>query len=280
MEAKDDKKVYELTDNGSIITPYSERTFAPSEPFETFQNKVVALGPELHAEFQDAERVTGGIHHRIIGLIMRSLPTNSGFSSGTQAILRVNRLDPFEPVEGDPQWNPDMAAELAAWTTLEEIDEAAVLSLLARSNIKVPNVLACDTTRKNALNYPYLLQTRLPGTALWKVWDDMSVDDRINIAGELAELLAKMHTVRFPVSGRLLYDETSGTAKLPLDLAQISNVGEKVVVRGFHRFFEDHHERDTSTAPPPSSLYELLNMHIDARFHHCLLYTSDAADEL
>jgi hypothetical protein len=143
-----------------------------------------------------------------------------------------------------------------------------VLSLLVRCGIKVPNVLACDTTRKNALNYPYLLQTRLPGTTLWKVWDDMSVDDRINIAGELAEILAKINSVRFPVTGRMLYDETSKTGKQSLDLAQISDIGEKLVVRGFHRFFEEHHERDAPTAPPTSSLYELLGMHIDARFQH------------
>lgn len=96
----------------------------------------------------------------------------------------------------------------------------------------------------------------------------MSVDDRTNIAGELAEILAKMDSVRFPVAGRLLYDEPSKTAKRSLDLAQISDIEEKLVVRGFHRFFEEHHQRDAPTAPPTSSLYELLNMHIDARFQH------------
>jgi hypothetical protein len=268
MESNHDPKVYELTANGSIITPFSERTFDNNEPFETFQNRVVALAPELRVEFQDIERVTGGTEHRILGLTVRNPPIESGFSDSTEAILRVARLDPYEPVEGEPEWNEDVAAELAAWVAPEELDEAAVLSLLARSGIKVPTVLACDTTRKNALNYPYLLQTRLPGTTLWKVWDDMSVDDRINIAGELAEILAKMDSVRFPVAGRLLYDETSKTAKQSLDLAHISEIGEKLVVRGFHRFFEEHHQRDAPTAPPTSSLYELLSMYIDARFQH------------
>lgn len=133
------------------------------------KNRVVALAPELRVEFQDIERVTGGTEHRILGLTVRSPPIESGISESTKAILRVARLDPYEPVEGEPEWNEDVAAELAAWVTPEELDEAAVLSLLVHSGIKVPNVLACDTTRKNALNYPYLLQTRLPGTTLWKV---------------------------------------------------------------------------------------------------------------
>lgn len=263
MEASDDKE-FELT----AFTSLSEVTFAPAEPFETFQTKVIALGPELRAEFQDVERVTGGRNHRIIGLTVRNPPIESGFPSSTQAILRVNRLDPYEPVEGEPEWNEDVAAELAAWVKLEEVDEAAVLSLLARSGIKAPKVLACDTTRKNVLNHPYLLQTRLSGTTLWKVWDDMSVDDKVNIAGEYAELLAKLDTLRFPVSGRLQYDNPSKNVNLPLDLAQISELGEKLVVRGFHRHFEVSHGRDDPAAPPSSSLYELLSMHIDARFQH------------
>ncbi|KAI4852406.1 hypothetical protein E4T44_01511 [Aureobasidium sp. EXF-8845] len=262
----DATREFEYTANGSILTPSSQVTYGnSSEPFETFQNKVIALAPELHVEFQNVERVTGGANHRIIGLTMRNPPVESGFSDATQAVLRVSRLDPYEPVEGDPEYTAEMAAKLAAEVSMGEIDEAAVLSLLARSGIKVPSVLACDITRQNALNYPYLLQTRLPGTTLWKVWDDMSVDDKINIAGEVAEFLAKMDTVRFPVSGRLLYDESSKTTKIPLDSAMVSEIGKKLVVRGFHRHFENIHERDAPTAPPPSSLYELLCIHLDAR---------------
>jgi hypothetical protein len=260
---------HELPTNASLISPWSDMTIGHgSEPFETFQNKVIALAPELHVEFQDVERITAGVNHRIIGLTVRNPPIESGFPGSIQAVLRVSRLDPYEPVEGDPEYTADMAAKLAAEVAMGEIDEAAVLSLLVRSGIKVPNVLACDTTRKNAMNYPYLLQTRLPGTALWKVWNDMSIDDKINVAGELAELLARMDTVRFPVSGRLLYDEMSKPVKLPLGQVKLGKIDEKLVVRGFHRHFEDYHERDASTAPPPSSLYELLSMHIDARIQH------------
>jgi hypothetical protein len=212
-------ETWEVNSNGSIMTPESQVTYCNnSELFGTFQNKVVTLASELQAEFQDVDRITGGSEHRIIGLTMRNPPLESGLPDSTQAVLRVARLDPYEPVEGDPEYTAELADKLAAWVLEEEIDEAAVLSLLVRSGIKVPNVLACDTTRKNALNYPYLLQTRLSGTILWKVWDDMSVDDRINIAGEVAELLVKLDTVRFLVSGRLSYDETSKTAKLPLIL--------------------------------------------------------------
>lgn len=267
METNDEKAL-ELAANASMNTPPSVVTFAPAEPFETFQTKVVALGPELGAEFQDVERVTGGGNHRIIGLTVHKPPIGSGVPVFTQAILRVNRLDPYEPVEGEPEWTPEVAAELAAWVILEEADEAAVLSLLDRSGIRVPKVLACDTTRKNALNHPYLLQTRLPGINLWKVWDDMSVDDKVNIAGEYAEILAKLDTLRFPVSGRLLYDNPAKDVKLPLDLTQISELGEKLVVRGFHRHFEVSHGRDDPVAPPSSSLYDLLSMHLDARFQH------------
>jgi hypothetical protein len=259
-------ETWEVNSNGSIMTPESQVTYCNnSEPIGTFQNMVVTLASELQAEFQDVDRITGGSEHRIIGLTMRNPPLESGLPDSTQAVLRVARLDPYEPVEGDPEYTAELADKLAAWVLEEEIDEAAVLSLLVRSGIKVPNVLACDTTRKNALNYPYLLQTRLPGTILWKVWDDMSVDDRINIAGEVAELLVKLDTVRFLVSGRLSYDETSKTAKLPLILAKISEIGEKVVVRGFRRHSENHKEEDTPTVPPSSSLAELLSMHIDAR---------------
>ncbi|KAH0045508.1 hypothetical protein KCU78_g209, partial [Aureobasidium melanogenum] len=151
---------------------------------------------------------------------------------------------------------------------LEILDEAAVLNLLVRSGIQVPKVLAFDITRNNALKFPYSLHTRLPGTNLSDVWEDMSTDDKVIIAGELAELLAGLDKIRFQESGRLLHDESTAVARLPLDLVKRSEIGEQVVVRGFFRGPDIFEARDRPFAPTTPALYDLLSTHIDDQIQY------------
>lgn len=151
---------------------------------------------------------------------------------------------------------------------LEILDEASVLNLLVRSGIQVPKVLAFDITRNNALKFPYSLHTRLPGTNLSYVWEDMSTDDKIIIAGELAELLAGLDKIRFKESGRLLHDESTAIAQLPLNLCKRSEIGEQMVVRGFFRGPDIFEARDRPFAPTTPSLYDLLSTHIDDQIQY------------
>ncbi|KAH0371543.1 hypothetical protein KCU65_g1741, partial [Aureobasidium melanogenum] len=291
------------------------------EAFESFQHKVLALAPELQAEFQDVERLGGGSYNRIIALTMRSPPSEAGLPETTQAILRIPRLAGPESLDdgvtehatmsGEPAeedgttavsprsepieeiressfsqetnspyvWFRDAFSKAAQRKPqphyLEILDEAAVLNLLVRSGIQVPKVLAFDITRNNALRFPYSLHTRLPGTNLSYVWENMSTDHKMIIAGELAELLAGLEKIRFQESGRLLHDESAAVTRLPLDLVKRSEIGEQVVVRGFFRGPELFDSRERPFAPTTSSLYDLLSTHIDDQLQYNKFRWSD-----
>ncbi|KAI5203895.1 hypothetical protein E4T39_03959 [Aureobasidium subglaciale] len=267
------------------------------EPFETFKHKVIALGPELGVTFDDIEHMKGGTLNRVIALTMQNPPGESKLSDNTQAVLRVPRADEEEPNEQESDsddessdasktqvdecddgsidseavkhdnstyaWFRASKEKLDAEAERREIlDEAAILSLLVRFNLKVPKVLAFDITRENALKLPYSLHTRLPGTSLDNVFGDMSVDDKVVIAEELAAFLARLDTIRFAASGRIIYDESATIAKLPLDLSRRIQVGENVVVRGFYRGPDMFDGKDRPFAPTTSTLYDLLSTHI------------------
>ncbi|CAD0109645.1 unnamed protein product [Aureobasidium uvarum] len=261
------------------------------EAFESFQHKVLALGTELRLDFQGLERLKGGCHNRIIALTMHNLSSETGSEDTTKAILRIPRFD--EPVSPGNEIAEHTIAHRAGiqatedtenpylWfreaindnlppesSHLEILDGVAILKLLARSSIPVPRILAFDPTRNNALGFPYSLYTRLPGVTLGDVWKDMPTDGKINIAGELATLLAGLNTIRFPQSGRLLHDHITTNVQSPLDHSKRSEVGHDVVVGGFGRGFAGFEERDKPTVLTTSSLYDLLRTHLDDKFQY------------
>ncbi|KAG9664324.1 hypothetical protein KCU95_g1092, partial [Aureobasidium melanogenum] len=317
MEQHDDVEVLIVdSDREDDSSSYASNSTAvyDHEAFETFQNKVLALAPELQVKFQDVERLGGGSYNRIIALTMRSPPSEAGIPETTRAILRIPRLGEAEslddevtehamisgkPAEEDARpaafqikksipggretgvtqetespyvWFRNAFSNAAQPNPqpdyLEILDEASVLNLLVRSGIHVPKVLAFDITRNNALKFPYSLHTRLPGTNLSYIWEDMSTDDKMIIAGELAELLASLDKIRFQESGRVLHDESTAIAHLPLDLVKRSEIGEQVVVRGFFRGPELFDARERPSAPTTSSLYDLLSTHIDDQIQY------------
>ncbi|CAD0086331.1 unnamed protein product [Aureobasidium vineae] len=217
--------------------------------------------------------------------------SETGSEDTTKAILRIPRLDePVSPGNGFAEYAIAHRVEIQAtentdnpylWfcnafndnlapesNHLEILDGVAILKLLTRFSIPIPRILAFNATQNNALRFPYSLYTRLPGVTLGDVWKDMPTDDKINIAGELATLLADLDTIRFPQSGRLLHDEITTNAQSPLDLSKRSEVGENVFVGGFCRGPNIIEGRDKPTVPTTSSLYDLFSTHLDDKIQY------------
>ena len=79
-------------------------------------------------------------------------------------------------------------------------NDACLLAYLA-DKLPVPRVKAYSITKDNALNAPYTVQTRLPGQSLDTVYDDFSHTEKLAIAEQYVELLAKIESIRFTAAG-------------------------------------------------------------------------------
>lgn len=265
------------------------------ESFETFQHKVHALALELGTKFTDVSRLGGGVNNRIIAVTLQGVPDEMGLSNKTQAILRIKRRDlrldepksieyyttrfadrkPDEPankdacqaVESGKGQDGNKLTARVDEPRKEILDEAAILNLAAESGLPVPKVLAFDTTRDNALGVPYSLHSRLPGTNLESVFYDMTTEEKMEIAAQMADIWASFGKVKFPVSGRLLYDDTTeAPTKLPLSVSGRHDVAKKAVVRGFLSDRSYPVDRNQPLVEPASSLFDLLAKNIDNKF--------------
>ncbi|KAL5323622.1 hypothetical protein ACEPPN_008161 [Leptodophora sp. 'Broadleaf-Isolate-01'] len=166
------------------------------EPFETFQARVLQLCqtafPPLVSGETTLERLRGGGFNRIIGIsvIAMESPTPKEY------ILRIPRFD---------------AAQVK--------HELAPLKLLhQRGDLAVPEVIAFDTTTKNALGSPYMIQRRLPGTDLFSMFPTMSHETRCALARELGQVFSTLHSIQSNIAGNL----------------RLSPSGESLMIQPFH----------------------------------------------
>ena len=149
------------------------------EPFEKFQTQVLTLCYKLFDKFSDdisVERKRGGGFNRIIGI---SLVDKENFAV-KEYILRVPRFD---------------AAQLDS--------DLAPLHLLRHSKIKVPKVFAFDSSIENELASPYMIQTRIPGAALFPTYPGMAHEVKCAIAKELGNVFYELDSIRSVDAGNL-----------------------------------------------------------------------------
>ncbi|GKZ43943.1 phosphotransferase enzyme [Aspergillus brasiliensis] len=71
--------------------------------------------------------------------------------------------------------------------------------------IPTPRVYSWDADMDNSVGSEYIIMEEAPGTMVQEVWEDLSVDDKIEFAQELAELQAKLLKVPLNCYGSLYY---------------------------------------------------------------------------
>jgi len=157
------------------------------EPFDTYKLKAMQLCHELgYGEPLEVERIHGGSSNRVISL---------SFPSGERQHC-LHRI-PREPLDEDQPY--------------EISDQVSVLSYLSQYEfLKVPSILAYDTTTNNAIGSQYILQTLNPGKCLQMVFFDLPLQERLQITSFVAELVLKLETIKLDRPGRLI-----GTRSLP-----------------------------------------------------------------
>jgi hypothetical protein len=122
----------------------------------------------------------------------------------------------------------------------ERLDEALLSKLLLEHGVPAPQTLAFDVRWENALKRPYAIQAHLPGTQLSKLYrerKEMSLKDRLWLAGEAAELRARLETIQFQGTGKLQVDVNQGltVGRLPLHMSVRADVEQKLDTFGFFR---------------------------------------------
>lgn len=115
----------------------------------------------------------------------------------------------------------------------ERLDEALLSNLLEDHGIPAPKTLAFDISWHNALKRLYSVQTYLPGDQVSKLYrekNERSLEDRFWLAGETAELRARLETVQFQGTGRLQanVDEDMSAGRLPLHMSVTADINEKL----------------------------------------------------
>jgi len=171
MATADDRPIIGDED---VVSQTSTELYDEHEPFETFQHKVIGLCHELWPSHDEKDfainRMRGGSDNRVVGIKISS---------------KSNYVEASIPI-GDYVLRIPRRKE-------ENFDHTrAILQLaglyLKPSAIKVLAVVHFDKNMTNALRQPYILQNRLRGSRLDKLWDSLNKFQREQIAFELGRL--------------------------------------------------------------------------------------------
>ncbi|KAI1075581.1 hypothetical protein F5B20DRAFT_585171 [Whalleya microplaca] len=85
---------------------------------------------------------------------------------------------------------------------------AAILEYLNETtDLKVPKVITWDATKDNPLDHNYIILSRIPGKNIGEVWDDLTQNQKIDLAKELAQLFLQIEKVTSPVAGEIMVHE-------------------------------------------------------------------------
>jgi hypothetical protein len=157
------------------------------------------------------------------------------------------------------------------------LDEALLSNLLQEHGVPAPQTLAFDVSWQNALKRPYAIQAYLPGDQLSKLYrerKEMSLEDRLWLAGETAELRAAMEKIEFQGIGKLHVnaDPDLTPKRLPLNMSVRADIDRKLDTFGFPLdTARAYGGRFGSRAPLYHSLYDTMFRSVDDLFSKRML---------
>lgn len=61
----------------------------------------------------------------------------------------------------------------------------------------MPKVLAWDGCQSNEAESEYILMEGAKGTAMWKLWEDMRLQDKLKIVDDIIAIQRKLQSVTF-----------------------------------------------------------------------------------
>ncbi|KAK6845292.1 hypothetical protein PG995_015402 [Apiospora arundinis] len=98
---------------------------------------------------------------------------------------------------------PDVVLRLP-WEDDSVPRTVAILEYLNEfTDLKVPKVINWDATEANALEHDFVILSRIPGRSLQSVLGDLSQEQKLIIAEQLAQLYRQMESITSPIAGRM-----------------------------------------------------------------------------
>ncbi|TGO26873.1 hypothetical protein BPAE_0051g00080 [Botrytis paeoniae] len=242
FDPPDDDFIHEdiVSNNSSInnrLLTESSTYMYEQEPFDAYRCKFNQLCIDIGlGEPSIIERMDGGSYNRVIGLSFRS-------ESGIQR--RVLRI----PREWDAKWSKQTdiqnQAEITMW-----LQRFAVL--------RVPKVLAIDTTAANSLKSPYVLQERIQGIPLdnltFEIPEQLPMSTRLEVLKTIAEFIIELERTTLDKPGKLV-----GTHSVPWTSTSIDSFTPRIEFAGF-----SPNSMESAPSPETQDLPSLLSTMIKA----------------
>jgi hypothetical protein len=214
-------------------TPDSTSTYEYShEPFLTYQHKIIELASQIGATTTTSvTRLMGGSSNRVISATICCCCEDES-ATQVKGVFRIPRFT---------VWEDDEKAIVEPYELDRRVHEQAVLScFLAVHEIPAPRILAFDATGVNAIHSPYTFQEFAEGRRLDEAYDDMSLEEKLNIVDEYVSMLVRLESIRFEKAGRIGCVEQAAVAHIGLpnklglfEQRSSSNAAAEVKIMGF-----------------------------------------------
>lgn len=221
-----------LVDGGSSTAESETETIVcANEPWTTFKAKIETLCQQLwpRATKLQVERIEGGATNRIVAVTVESghspPKARQVLSQQVQDFFRkiikpiFRRISLAQPNSGPPLGAGEFIIRIPRLPDFDEgplVDHDAAALLFAKNLISapVPDVLRVETRHDNPIENWYVVQSRVLGTPLDQVWDDLSHKQRLSITREIGQVLAELTLQSFPAAGHV--DPRNATEVLAL----------------------------------------------------------------
>lgn len=136
-----------------------------------------------HGSCVDITEAQGGRNHDILIL---------HFSDGWSCIGRFVCEPDFEMLE-------KTESELATMAYVRE-----------HTSIPVPEVYFVNLNLNHVVGAIFTLMERCPGENAWNIWEDLNIDDKLDVMGQMGEVLGQLAGLKFEQIGSLRGDGTVG----------------------------------------------------------------------
>ena len=176
LEISEDNNISEASEIESIASDDSEM-----EPFSVYLPRIKRLLRDIGLEGLTVEPIQHGYDFENCVYALKSSSIEE-----KQYILRVPVFLSSRKFDDDRY--------------LPVLNSVALLNSLAKT-LTVPRVKAYSATKDNALEMPFMVQARLSGQSLDKLWPELAHADKLEIVDLFVELVAKHEATTYATAG-------------------------------------------------------------------------------
>ncbi|KAI4680283.1 uncharacterized protein J4E84_007931 [Alternaria hordeiaustralica] len=171
------------------------------ESFEFFSTRVMELcAAQFPRSSFQVERLRGGTYNRITAITVTPLPPRAFTFPWIRSLLPINEahIKAYEP----KHYILRSARREPSSDDLDMRYDVATLKF-ARMKFRkyVPRVIHLDEHTRNPLSRTYIIQNRLPGQNLNRIWLGFSIKQKISTMHIVVRVMKRLHNIQGPKAG-------------------------------------------------------------------------------